>query len=155
MAVDAWFVRLYLIFKTEYLSDRLHINNSSSRMSKMSSFILKKRDLREVLVHYFLLKKTAIESHRFVFETYHNYSLSLSIRKKWFRRFRNKDFGVEFKEHGKQLIKFENTESVELLDQDPCQIKKELATALSAIHQCISFYLRAMGLIKKQGSWIS
>ena len=76
----------------------------------MSNFVLEKRHLREVLLHYFFLKKSAAESHRLLVEAYKEYAPSVSMCEKWFKRFRSNDFDLDDKEHGKPPKKFEDAE---------------------------------------------
>jgi len=120
----------------------------------MSNFVPEKRHLREVLLHYFFLKKSAADSHRLLVEAYKEYAPSVSMCEKWFKRFRSNDFDLDDKEHGKPPKKFEDAQLEALLDEDACQTEKELATALNVTQQCISLRLNAMGMIRKQGSWV-
>jgi len=53
----------------------------------MSSFLLKKKHMREALFLYFNLKKSAAESHRKLVETYGDNALSETTCRDWFRRF--------------------------------------------------------------------
>lgn len=76
---------------------------------KISNFVPERRHLREVLLHYFFLKKSAAESHRLLVEAYKEHAPSISMCEKWFKRFRNNDFDLDDKKHGKLSKKFENT----------------------------------------------
>ena len=49
--------------------------------------------LRGILLQYFIQKKSAVEAHRILAETYGDHAQS-----DWFRCFKNKDFDVD-KEH--------------------------------------------------------
>ena len=42
-----------------------------------------------------------------------------------------------------------------LLDEDSCQTQKELALTLGATQQAISHRLKSLGMIQKQGNWVS
>ena len=67
---------------------------------KMSEFISKKQHLREVLLHYFILKKSDVETHfcRLLVDIYGEHAPSKTNCKEWFRRFNSDDFDVRDKE---------------------------------------------------------
>jgi len=69
----------------------------------MSEFIPKKQHLREVLLHYFILKKSAVETHRLLVDIYGEIDIngdapSKTSCKEWFRRFNSGDFDERDKE---------------------------------------------------------
>jgi len=51
------------------------VTKSNFFVLKMSEFIPKKQHLREVLLHYFILKKSAAEMHRLLVDIYGAYSI--------------------------------------------------------------------------------
>jgi len=51
--------------------------------------------------------------------------------------------------------KFEDKELEALLEEDQSQTQEELAESLGIIQQAVSIRLRAMGMIQKQGNWVS
>ena len=64
----------------------------------MSSFKPKKRHLRELLIYFFNLKKSAAEAHRLLVKVYDDAALSERSCREWFRKFKNGEFDVEDKE---------------------------------------------------------
>ena len=56
---------------------------------KMSSFEPNKRHLRELLIYFFNLKKSAAEAHRLLVEAYGNAVLSERSCREWFQKFKN------------------------------------------------------------------
>lgn len=120
----------------------------------MSSFVLNKQHLREVLIFFFNWKKSAAEAHRSLVEVYGESAPSDKSCREWFRRFKNGNFSVEDKERPGQPKKFEDAELEELLDQDPCQTQQELAGSLGVTQQAISVRLKIMGMVQKQGNWV-
>lgn len=110
--------------------------------------------MREVVLHYFILKKSSAETHRLLVEAYGEQALAESTCREWFRKFRSNDFDVEDKEREGAPKKFEDAELEALLDEDPCQTETQLAMALSVTQQCISQRLHAMGMVQKQGNWL-
>jgi transposase len=120
----------------------------------MENFVPEKHHLREVLLHYFILKKSAAESHRMLVEAYGIHALSETTCRDWFRRFKNKDFDVEDKERSGQPKKFEDTELQALLDEDDTQTQEQLSEVLNVDRTTVSKRLKAMGKIQKCGKWV-
>jgi histone-lysine N-methyltransferase SETMAR len=120
----------------------------------MSNFVPSKQHLREVLIHYFHLKKSATDAQRLLIEAYPDYSVSVRMCQEWFARFKSGDFDVEDKERPGQVKKFEDEELEALLDEDSCQTQEELAKSLGVTQQAISKRLKALGMIQKQGNWV-
>lgn len=120
----------------------------------MSSFVPTKQHLREVLIYFFNLKKSAAEAHRLVSEAYPSHVPSVSTCERWFVRFRSGDFDVEDKERPGQVKKFENAELEAILNEDSCQTQQELADSLGVTQQAISHRIKALGMIQKQGHWV-
>ena len=58
----------------------------------MLNFVPTKQHLRQVLLHYFILKKTAAESHCLLVEAYSEHALAESTCRKWFRKFKSNNF---------------------------------------------------------------
>ena len=71
--------------------------------------------LREILLHYFIQKKSAAEAHRILVQTYINHALPETRCR--FRRFKNNDFDADDKERPGAPKKFEVEE---LLHEDSC-----------------------------------
>jgi len=49
---------------------------------------------------------------------------------------------------------YEDAELEALLDEDSCQTQKELALTLGVIQQTISYRLKSLEMIQKQGNWV-
>nr|KAF6378977.1 hypothetical protein mMyoMyo1_009847 [Myotis myotis] len=119
----------------------------------MSNFVPKKEHWREVLIHYFILKKSAAESYRILWEAYGEHAPSQDTCERWSKCFKSDGFYVKDKEPG-QPKKFEDQKLQALLDEDACQTKKQLAERLNIVHQTISNCLQAMGKILKERKWV-
>ena len=92
----------------------------------MSSFEPNKHHLRELLIYFFNLKKSAAEVHRLLVEAYGDVTLSERSCREWFQKFKNGEFDIE-ERSGKPKV-YEDAELEALLDEDSCQ--KELALTL-------------------------
>ena len=91
----------------------------------MSSFVPKKRHLRELLISFFHLKKSAAEAHRFLVETYSEAALSERSCRKWFQKFKNGKFETEDKESSGRPKVCEDAKLEALLDKDSCRTQEE------------------------------
>jgi len=80
--------------------------------------------MRTALLFCHRLKKTAAESHQMLLEAYGNNSLSETICRDWFRRFKAGDFNIEDKERHGQPKMFQDTELQALLDKNEAQTQK-------------------------------
>ena len=110
----------------------------------MSSFEPNKRHLRELLIYFFNLKKSAAEEHRLLVEPYGEAALSERSCREWFQKLKNREFDVEDKERSRRLKLYEDAELESLLEEDSCQTQETLAQ-----HR-----LKSLGMIQKQGNWI-
>ena len=117
----------------------------------MSDFVPNSHHLREVLLHYFISKKTAAESHRILVKVYGEHALSETTCRDWFRRFKSGDFDLSNKDRGKPPKKFEDSELQTLLDKDSTVTLKQLAEALGVDQGTISRRLHAIGKIQTGG----
>jgi len=120
----------------------------------MSNFIPNKHHLREVLLHYFIAKKSAAETYRLLVDVYSEHALSNTTCKEWFRRFKNDDFDIEYREHGKPPKKFEDAELEELLAEDSCQTQSKLVAALNVDRSTVAKRLQAIGMVQKASNWV-
>ena len=75
----------------------------------MSSFEPNKRHLRELLIYFFNLNKSAAEAHRLPVEAYGEAALSERSCREWFQKYKNAEFDVEDKERGGMPKVYEDT----------------------------------------------
>ena len=120
----------------------------------MSTFIPKKQDLREVLRHYFILKKSAAETHRLLVDIYVEHVPLKTTCKEWFRRFNNADFDVNNKERGGAPNKFEDAQLQASLDEDRCRSLKELSKKVNVDKSTVGKCIPAMGMVQNEGNWV-
>lgn len=120
----------------------------------MSNFTPTKQHFREVLLHYFILKKSAAESFRLLVDIYGENAPSERSCREWFQRFRNDEFDVRDKEREGAPKKFNDEQLQALLDEDPSQTLKELSQVLNVNQSTVGKRLKAMGMAQKQGFWL-
>lgn len=114
----------------------------------MSKFKPNKRHLREILVYFFNIKKSAAEAHRLLVEAYGETALSERTCREWFQKFKNGDFDVEDKDRSGRSKIYENAELKELLVEDSSQTQKKLALNLEVTQQAVSHRLKSLGMIR-------
>ena len=68
----------------------------------MSTFVPNKVYLRDILLHYFIQNKSAVEAHIILVEIYGDNALSDTTCRDWFRCFKNNDFKLENIQHRPQ-----------------------------------------------------
>lgn len=113
-----------------------------------------KHHLRELLIYFFNLKKSAAEAHRLLLEAYGKAALSERSCQEWFQKFKNGEFDVKDKERSGRPKVYEDMELAILLEEDSSQTQKELALTLQVTQQAISHRLKSLGMIQKQGNWV-
>jgi len=119
----------------------------------MSSFLLKKNHMREALLFYINLKKSAAESHRMLVEAYGDNALSETTCRDWFRRFNDDNLDLSDKKRENRPRKVEDYQLQALLDEDT-QSQKMLAKQSGVSQAAISTRLHAMGKVQKIGKWV-
>ena len=107
-----------------------------------------------ILLHYFILKKSASEVHRFLVETYEDNALSDTMCRDWFRRSKNIDFKLVDKERSGAQKKFEDKELEEIIDEDRSQTLAEFGNALQVDESTVSKRFKVLEMIKKRGHWV-
>jgi len=68
----------------------------------MSNFEPNKRHLRELLIYFFNLKKSAAETHKLLVEAYGDAALN-ERSCEWFQKFKNGEFDVEDKDRNESV----------------------------------------------------
>ena len=84
----------------------------------MLNFVPNSHHLHEVLLNYFISKKTPAESHHILVKVYGEHTLSETTCRDWFRRFKSADFDLSNKDRGKTPKKFEDAELQVWLDEE-------------------------------------
>ena len=120
----------------------------------MSSFVPNKSHLRHSLLFLFHQKKTAVEAHGLLVETYGEHAPVIITCETWFRQFKSGDFDLTDNEHPGAAKKFEDEELQAFMDEDPTQSQQQLAQTLNVTRGAIFQSLKAMGKIQKYGKWV-
>ena len=81
--------------------------------------------MREILVCFFNLEKSAADAHQLLIEAYGEGALSERKCREWFQKFKNGDFDVEDKDRSGRPKICKDAELEELLVEDSSQISIE------------------------------
>lgn len=114
-----------------------------------------KQHLRHCMLFCFKLQKNAAEATEMIKLAWGENAISYETVRKWFTRFRAKNFNLGDDERSGAPRKVRLDEEIQsLLDENPAQTQKELAVQLGVSQQAISVRLHAMGKIQKEGKWV-
>ena len=89
----------------------------------MSIYIPKTQHLQEIILYYHIAKKIAAGTHRLLVEIYVDHAPSFTTCKDQFCRFRNGNYDIKDKDHGRPTKEFEDKELEMLLDKDQAKYK--------------------------------
>jgi len=106
----------------------------------------KKRHLREVLLYFISVKKSAVKLQRLLVEAYGEAALSETMC----RDFKSSDSDMEDKEHARRPKLVESAELEALLDKDPYQMQEQVAESLEVTRSTIYMSLKALGTFKSK-----
>ena len=87
--------------------------------------------MREFLIYFFNLKKSAAKVHKLLVEAYGD-ALSERSCREWFQKFKNDEFDVEDQERKVESVRRRGIGSI---IGDSCQTQKELALTLGVTQQ--------------------
>ncbi|GJQ85523.1 hypothetical protein Trydic_g10824 [Trypoxylus dichotomus] len=97
---------------------------------------------------------TAAEAHRKLHKVYGDAALSETTCRGWFHRLKDGKFDVDDRPREGRPKTFKDAELEVLLDEDPCQTQQKLSSTLGVTREAISKRLHALGIIRKQGTWV-
>ena len=120
----------------------------------MLSFEPNKCHLRELLIYFFNLMKSAAEVRRLLVETYSDVALSKRSCREWFQKFKNRQFNIKDKKRSRRPKVYDDAKLEALLVQDSCQTQKGLSRSLEVTQQAISDRLKSLGMVQKQANWV-
>lgn len=120
----------------------------------MATFTPTKQHLREVLLHYYILKQSAGETHRMLLDIYGDHAPSSTTCKEWFRRFQSGDYDVSDREREEAPKKFQDAQLQDLLKGDPSRTLKDFSNELNVDRSTIGKRLHALGMVQKSGNWV-
>ena len=76
------------------------------------------------------MKKSAVEVHQKLLNTYGETALSERTCQEWFQRFKDSNFDVDDRHGGGREMVFQDVKLEVLLDQNSCQTQEEMAGSL-------------------------
>jgi len=109
--------------------------------------------LRHIMVWEFHKNKTAAETHRKIVEIHGNVISERTCRL-WFNRFKSKDFSIQDREGRGRKVEIDVESLKDLVESDPRQTLREMATILDISHGAVRQQLNKMGKVLREGIWI-
>jgi len=88
---------------------------------------------RHILLYYFKKGKRAADAHKKICYVYDDDALTERVCQKWFAKFRSGDFYINDAPRSGRPTKINSDNVKAIIDKDPCQSVREIATALKHI----------------------
>lgn len=113
-----------------------------------------KQHLRHCILFCFELSKSITETTELLKSTFGDDSVSYETVRKWFGRFREKNFSLKDDDRvgGPQTVLDKDIQN--LLDENPKQTQKQMGDQLGVDRSTISRRLSAMGIVQREGKWV-
>lgn len=102
----------------------------------------KKRFLRKLLLHFFILREIPFMCHKKLFDVYGDQAPSEKTIKKWFRRFGKGIYELNDEKRSGRAKKFEDEKMKMLLNDKSVKSQREIANMLSVTPSTISHRLK-------------
>ncbi|EZA53808.1 Histone-lysine N-methyltransferase SETMAR [Ooceraea biroi] len=89
---------------------------------------------RHILLYYFKKSKRAAKAHKKICRVYGDDALTERVCQKWFAKFRSGDFDVNDAPRSGRPIEIDSSNVKAIIDKNPSQSVREIATALNISH---------------------
>ncbi|KAK6750447.1 hypothetical protein RB195_002430 [Necator americanus] len=110
--------------------------------------------MRACMWYDFKQGKSAAESHCALSEVFGEEALSESQCRRWFQRFKNGNESLEGEEHGSRPQVVDDQVLKSVIELDPRQTTRELATHFGCSNSTIHEHLLAIGKTNRCGKWV-
>lgn len=107
-----------------------------------------------MLLHYYILKKNAAETHRMLVDIYGDHASSSTTCKEWFQRFQSGDYDVSDRGREGAPKKFEDAQLQDLLEEDSSRTLEDFSNELNVDRSTVGKRLHALGMVQKSGNWV-
>jgi len=109
---------------------------------------------RHILLYYFKKGKRAADAHKKICYVYGDNALTERVCQKWFAKFRSRDFDINDAPRSGRPTKINSDNVKAIIDKDPCQSVREIATALNISHTSAENHLRQLGYVSRLNVWV-
>jgi len=109
--------------------------------------------IKHVMLYEFRKGLRASQATKNINEVYSN-GLNERTCRQWFGKFKNGDFNLEDQPRSGRPVEVDNDRLNVLVESDPRQTLRELATIMECSHEAIRQHLQQLGKILKHGVWV-
>jgi [histone H3]-lysine36 N-dimethyltransferase SETMAR len=113
-----------------------------------------KTALRQCFLYDCLSGITAAESSRRICAAFGQHVVAERTAQRWFDRFRSGNYSLEDEPKSGRPSKIDDKQLRQIVEADPRQTTRDLATALGCVHSTIVKHLAAIGKKSKLGQWV-
>lgn len=113
-----------------------------------------KEHYRHILLYYFKKGKRAAEAHKKICRVCGDDALTERVCQKWFAKFRSGDFDINDAPRSGRPTRIDSDDIKVIIDKDPCQSVREIATALNISHTSAEKHLRQLGYVSRLNVWV-
>lgn len=109
---------------------------------------------RHILLYYFKKGKRATKAHKKICSVYGKNALTERVCQKWFTKFRSGDFEVNDAPRFGRPTEIDSSVVKDVVDKNPSQSVREIATTLNISHTSVENHLRALGYVSRLNVWV-
>ncbi|EFO98009.1 hypothetical protein CRE_15746 [Caenorhabditis remanei] len=123
-------------------------------MNAAPIFVPDRLHIRHVILFLFLSNSKITEIEERMVEVYKDNAPQRQTISRWVHRFKNNDFSLAEKARSGRPVELDIDKLREVVESDPFQSIRELATVMGSTHSAVERGLGALGKVKKMGRWI-
>lgn len=109
---------------------------------------------RHILLYYFKKGKRAADTHKKICRVYGDDALTERVCQKWYAKFRSGDFDVNDAPRSGRPTKINSSNVKAIIEVNPSQSVREIATTLSISHTSVENHLRQLGYVSRLNVWV-
>ncbi|EFN78757.1 Histone-lysine N-methyltransferase SETMAR, partial [Harpegnathos saltator] len=109
---------------------------------------------RHILLYYFKKGKRAADAYKKICRVYGDDDLTERVCQRWYANFRPGDFDVNDAPRSGRPIEINSSDIKSIIEVNPSQSVREIATTLNISHTSVEKHLRQMGYFSRVNVWV-